>query len=232
MGRARRRQCAARCRGDRERSDRARRTESGGKVAALAATLGEVDFVVSLSSGALPVKDALFHELEQTYRSSGRTAEEIEELQRLTALSFEYLETGSGFDAYLERRDAITARFGPRWTRSWPATEDDDYWVFWGPIHDFDPLPVFREVVDERGIPTFFALGVLDEEDNVPVTASVRRLGSELEGAGLVVRVYADTGHSLMDEALRARGEMKLVDPLVADLAEWLETVLADGDRH
>jgi pimeloyl-ACP methyl ester carboxylesterase len=174
----------------------------GGHVAPLAASMGDVQFVIDLVGGGLPMKEMLFHELEQTYRQHGLNDEAIEELQRMTALSFRYIESGEGFDDYAAYRDQITDKFGPQATETWPATADDVYWTHWGLIHDFDPMPYWREVVDVRGIPSFIGYGELDEFDNVPVGASVERLENELEGESLTVRVYPDTGHSLMDEAL------------------------------
>ncbi len=192
----------------------------GGHVAPLAAALGDVHFVIDLVGGALPMKATLFHELEQTYRQHGLSDAQIDELQRMTELSFAYIESGEGFDEYLAYRDHMTRRFGAPATASWPVDPDDDYWTFWRLIHDFDPLPHWREVVDERGIPSFVAFGELDEHDNVPVAASVERLAAELVGGSLTVAVYPGTGHSLM------QGD-RLVAGLVRDLERWLVELAA-----
>jgi len=203
----------------------------GGHVAPLAASMGDVQFVIDLVGGALPMKDTLFHELEQTYRGLGLDEERIEFLQRMTALSFTYLETGEGFDEYLAQRQAVESQLDSRFTESWPATPDNWYWIFWGYIHDFDPMPYWRDV-DKRGIPSFIGYGELDESDNVPVKASVQRLESELDGEMLTVRVYPGTGHSLMDEALMKEHEYKLVGGLLHDLDTWIESKLCIEDEH
>ncbi len=195
----------------------------GGHVAPLAASMGDVHFVIDMVGGALPMKDMLFHELEQTYRQFGLDDDSIEYLQEMTTLSFVYIETGQGFEDYLLHRRSVQERFGAAATETWPSTVDDDYWKFWGLIYDFDPIPYWREVVDVREIPAFIAYGELDENDNVPVEASVKRLQSELDGKRLTVRVYPDTGHSLMDEALMSEGQYKLVDQLLSDLDTWIE---------
>ena len=108
-------------------------------------------------------------------------------------------------------------------TDSWPTMPDDDYWTFWKLIYDFDPMPYWREVVDVRKIPVFVAYGELDETDNVPVKASVQRFEDELGGETLTVRVYPETGHSLMDEGLMSEHQYKLVDGLLHDLDIWFE---------
>ncbi len=198
----------------------------GGHVAPLAASMGDVQFVINMVGGALPMKAMLFHELEQTYRQYGLGDAQIKELQKLTTASFVYIETGQGFDEYVDCREQIENRFGPMATASWPKTADDEYWVFWRSIYDYDPIPYWREIVDGQGTPAFIAYGELDEADNVPVKASTKRLDSELIGNTLTVRVYPDTGHSLMDEALRSEGQFILVQGLLDDLDNWIESSL------
>ena len=195
----------------------------GGHIAPLAASMGDVQFVINFVGGALPMKEMLFHELEQTYKQFGMDDADIEYLQRMTSLSFAYIETGDGFEDYLAYRDTVTERYGAMATDSWPTIPDDDYWTFWKLIYDFDPIPYWREVVDVRKIPVFVAYGELDEFDNVPVKASVQRFEDELGGATLKVRVYPETGHSLMDEGLMNEHQYKLVDGLLHDLDIWFE---------
>lgn len=197
----------------------------GGHVAPLAATLGEVAFVVDLVGGALPMKETFFHELEQTYRQHGLSEPQIEDLQRLTALSFVFVETGEGFDEYLAHREHLTGVFGPQATQTWPDTPEDPYWIFWRGIHDFDPLPFWREVVDVRGLPAFIGYGELDEHDNVPVAASVARLERELEGRSLTLEVYAGVGHSLM-----AGGA--LAPELLGDLEGFVGQIAGSGPQR
>ncbi len=196
----------------------------GGHIAPLAAAMGDVQFVIDFVGSALPMKATLFHELEQTYKQIGMNDTTIEYLQELTSLSFAYIETGDGFEDYLAYRGKVTKRYSARMTDSWPTTVDDSYWIFWKLIYDFDPIPYWRKVVDVRNIPAFVAYGELDEADNVPVRASVQRFKDELGGATLTVRVYPDTGHSLMEEALMSEGQYKLVDGLLHDLDIWIDT--------
>jgi uncharacterized protein len=196
----------------------------GGHVAPLAASMGKVQFVINFVGGTLTMKAMLFHELEQTYKQYGMDDAAVEYLQKMTALSFAYIETGEGFDDYLAYRDTVTKRYGAMATESWPTTAGDDYWTLWKLIYDFDPIPYWREVVDVQKIPVFVAYGELDEYDNVPVIASVRRLEDELDGEALTVRVYPNTGHSLMDEELRNEHQFQLVDGLLQDLDAWIDS--------
>ena len=195
----------------------------GGHIAPLAASMGEVQFVIDFVGGALPMKEMLFHELEQTYKQLGMDVPDVNYLQQMTALSFAYIETGAGFNDYLAYRDTVTKRYGTKITESWPATADDDYWTFWKHIHDFDPIPYWRDVIDVKATPSFVAYGKLDEADNVPVKASVRRFEEELCGGALTIRVYPETGHSLMDEELMKKHQYQLVDPLLHDLDIWID---------
>ena len=205
----------------------------GGHLSPLAASLCDVQFVIDFVGGALPMKAMLFHELEQTYKQHGIADADIEYLQHMTALSFEYIETGAGFDDYLAYRDTVTTRYGTAMTESWPTLPDDEYWTFWGLIHDFDPIPYWREVVDVDRTPAFVAYGELDEADNVPVKASVRRFENELDGDTLTLRVYSKTGHSLMDEELMSQHQYQLVEPLLRDLDIWINiNINSDSDSH
>lgn len=189
----------------------------GGHIAPLAAARGDVQFVVNFVGGTVLMKDALFHELEQTYRQHGLSETDIDFLQELTRRSFHYIESGSGFDEYLAYRDLVTERFGTVATDSWPDDEGDWYWTFWRAIHDFDAIRHWKTVVDEREIPSFIAYGEDDELDNVPVKASVRLLRQSISGDALELHVYPGTGHSLLDAETG-----QLLDALVDDLDHWL----------
>lgn len=194
----------------------------GGHVAPLAASLGDVQFVIDLVGSALPMKDTLVHELEQTYRQFGVDEPTIEFLQGMTHASFNYIETGEGWEDYLAIRSAIEANVGTMAVETWPDTQENWYWTFWSGIHDFDPIPYWKTVVEEKGIPAFVAYGELDEFDNVPVAASVARFQENIASENLTVKVYAGTGHSLMDEEKRKNMEFQLVQPLLDDLEVWI----------
>lgn len=191
----------------------------GGRVAPLAATRGQVAFVINFVGGAVTAKQGLFHELEQTYRRHGLSDEDIAFLQEMTRLSFEYIETGKGFEEYLAYRRKVLERYGEKAVESWPDKRNHWYWRFWRKIHDYDPLPLWKELTEERRIPVFIAYGEKDEEDNVAVAESVRRLRENISSGLLTVRVYPGVGHSLM---AHRDGGMVFTEALLADLEGWL----------
>lgn len=198
----------------------------GGHVAPLAAAMGDVQFVISFVASSLSMKDTLIHELHQTYRQHGLDDAQVAFLQKMTHASFAYLETGEGWEEYLAIRGEIEAAFGATAVQSWPDTRDDWYWTFWGGIHDFDPMPHWRTVLEDRDVPAFVALGALDEFDNVPVRATVARFEESIASDGLFLRVYPDTGHSLMVEENSEIVEFRLVSSLIEDLRGWIEQVV------
>ena len=199
----------------------------GGHVAPLAASLGDVQFVIDFVGAALPMKETLIHELEQTYRQHGIEGEPLEFIQGMTYLSFQYIETGEGWQAYLERRAQIEQMAGPEAVASWPMEQDNWYWNYWRDTYDFDPIPYWKTAVEEKGIPAFVAYGELDEFDNIPVAASVVRFQENITSGNLTVKVYAGTGHSLMDEEKRKVNDFQLVKPLLEDIKVWIEKYIS-----
>ena len=81
---------------------------------------------------------------------------------------------------------------------------------------DFDPVPLWAELAR----PALVVYGAEDEQDNVPVAASARRL--EALRAGLDVRVYAGSGHAIGDPAT---GWIRR--DFLDELARWIGAVPA-----
>lgn len=192
----------------------------GGRVVALAASRGQVEFVINFSGSAVPAKTGLYHELEQSYRQHGLADDDIAFLQEMTRLSFVFIESGEGFEEYLARRKEIRERFGEIAVETWPETRDHWYWTFWRLNHDFDPVPHWKTVVEGKKIPVFIAYGEDDEKDNVPVAASVRRLNQQLDSNLLSMHVYPGVGHGLW---VHRGHRMVFTRPLREDLETWLD---------
>jgi len=192
----------------------------GGRVVALAASRGQVEFVINFSGGAVPAKTGLYHELEQTYRQHGVAEDDIAFLQEMTRLSFVFIETGDCFEEYLAKRLEVRARFGEASVETWPETRDHWYWTFWRLNHAYDPVPHWQVVVEEKNTPVFVAYGEEDEKDNVPVATSVRRLNEQLASNLLSIHVYPGVGHGLW---LHRGHKMVFTRPLREDLEAWLK---------
>ena len=195
----------------------------GGHVAPIAGVLApEVAFVVDISGSAVTMEETLMHELEQAYRQHQLDEKTIDYLQEFARLSFDYIRSGEGWETYLARhREISDGPLAPA-AATWPDTEDHWYWSFWRGIYDYDPIPRWKVLVEDRGVPTFVAYGEDDERDNVPVAESVRRIKDAQLGDGLALHVYSGLGHGLADE----NGDMS--DEFGRDLVDWLSAALAE----
>lgn len=198
----------------------------GGHIAPLAAaSVAQIPFVVDMVGSLTVMEDQLYHELRNTYLQHGLDERQIEYLQSLARLSFDYLRDPSRWDAYLEKRTEIANGPLARAAESWPATRNDPYWQFWKAVYDFDPLPHWRTLVEKRNVPSLVLFGAEDEHDNVPVQASVRRARSLENDPDFRLIVYPDSGH-----ALYTPGTRELRPDMIADTDRWLREALRRDD--
>ncbi len=198
----------------------------GGHIAPLAASLSErAGFVVDVAGSLVVMEEQLYHELENAYREHRLDEPAIEYLQDFARTSFDYLRGTVDWGKYARWREVIAeSRLAPA-VATWPASEDDPYWVRWRKIYRFDPLPYWRELVLERDIPCLVIFGARDEEENVPVAAS-RRRAAELESDfDFELRVYPESGHALFEP-----GTHRLRRDLLDETAAWIENRLGDPD--
>lgn len=68
--------------------------------------------------------------------------------------------------------------------------------VWWEKNGDFDPIPYWTKL----NIPIHIVYGKKDEDDNVPVSESVKRLEQAKEKSGnlhFTIKVYGDSGHAI-----------------------------------
>jgi pimeloyl-ACP methyl ester carboxylesterase len=192
----------------------------GGHIAPLAATLeDDVAFVVDVSGAAVPMLEQIRHEMRNTATQAGLPTEGVETVLEIQRLAEAYVETGAWepYAAAIER-----ARAGPAGpvAEGFPQTPDSPVWT-WARLNGaYDPIPHWREVE----APVLVVYGAEDEEDNVPVAESVRRLEAAREGAAgddWTIRVFEDTGHALW--ASDADPHHPVLHPeLVALLTEWI----------
>jgi len=191
----------------------------GGVVAPLAAARSDdVAFVVSLSSGAVTLFDAMRHELVQDLKRAGVPAEGIDAITRTGELGLAY--SRSLDDAAWDRYTAAlaTLREGPYADAAdaLPGSRDDWHWAWWHRVGEVDPLPAWQ-ALDRPALAVF---GEDDETDNVPVHESVRRLREALQPEThpqYKIRVYPGLGHTLVDA-----GRGWVDRGVLSDLAGWL----------
>jgi len=184
----------------------------GGWVAPLAASrAARAAFAVSVSGAAVPVREQVLHELEQTIRAGGGDDEAVAIARELMEMALAFGTTGVGWDDYLAGVEAAP----PALAGAFPKDRDDWRWAWYARVLDFDPLPLWKGL----GAPGLIVYGAEDEHDNVPVRESVARLDA-LRAAGknaLEVRVYEGSGHALDDPATHW-----VRDDFMAELARWI----------
>lgn len=89
-------------------------------------------------------------------------------------------------------------------------------WPGWSEVEHFDPMPLW----DRLPVPGLLVFGDEDEQDNVPVQESVRRLEAAIqrnERTDLTVKVFHGSGHGL-----REPGSKRIRQDFLRLLAEWI----------
>lgn len=189
----------------------------GGFVAPLAATLGDVDWVVDVSGSAVPVAEQMRHEMANTARGAGLDADGVRAVLDLQLKAEAFVDRGA-WEPYAA---ALAAAEGTPWAEiaaGFPAAPDSPVWSWVRRVAPFDPLPFWQRTE----VPILVVYGEEDEADNVPVAASTRRLEGALEDhPDLTVRVIPGVGHALW--SAEATQEAPALDPAFANLlARWI----------
>ena len=165
----------------------------GGLVAPLAATLGEVAWVVDVSGAAVTLAEQIRHEMENTARRAELSHEGVAAILEIQLLAEGYVETG----AWEPYAGALAAAEGKPWAEiaaGFPNAPDHPIWDWIRLTATYDPIPHWESV----DVPILVAYGAEDEDDNVPVVESVRRLEAALaEHGDATIRVVPDAGHAL-----------------------------------
>jgi hypothetical protein len=191
----------------------------GGFYAPLVANRSDrISFVVTVSSSLLPFADTVNHEMRNTFRKEGLSGAELEQAMAVQYAAIEVARGGKWQEYERVRREAMAAVPSDA-IAGFPA--EPDHWICaWAPkVVNWDPLVQWRAV----SRPMFFAFGADDEEDNVPVQASLALIRKELEpGRNVTVRVYPDSGHALWDPVRARRGEGVVRNDFIVDLASWI----------
>jgi len=185
----------------------------GGWVAPLAASRSSrVAFCAAVSAAAVPVREQVLHEFEQTVREQSRAPEEVDLALELMQMAFAYGESGSGWEDYLAGVEGAPSSL----SGAFPTQRDDWRWSWYRRVLDFDALSAWRQL----SVPCLIVYGAEDEHDNVPVAKSVARLESWIDESrrrDVTIRVYPGSGHALGDPATSW-----IRRDFLADLARWI----------
>ena len=175
----------------------------GGWVAPLAAArTDEVAFVIDISGATVTFAEQTFSEMANTARRAGLKEDQVQEVLDLNRTAAEYLTTGNW-----ERYEGARARgLQSEWRQvaeGFPESPDLPIWTFLRSVANYNPLPYWLQLTE----PILVLYGELDEQDNVPVQESVRRLEFAFRSVGkrnYQIVVIPGVGHSLRDPRSRA----------------------------
>jgi pimeloyl-ACP methyl ester carboxylesterase len=191
----------------------------GGFVAPLAAALGEVAWVVDVSGAAVTLAEQIRHEMANTAREAGLSPEGVAAVLEIQRLAEGYVETGD-WEPYAA---ALEAAAGEPWAEiaaGFPDTPDAPIWDWIRLNASYDPIPHWKAVE----VPVLVVYGAEDEEDNLPVEESVKRLKqafAESDTDDHVIQIFLDAGHALWAPDA-TQENLKLHPDLVELLERWI----------
>lgn len=187
----------------------------GGRVVPIAASKSaDVAFVVSLVADAVTFPEQSFVEMANTARQHKLPPDQVRKVVALNAAAGRYLMGGSWDEYARMRQSMLDGPAGPI-AAGFPAERDAPVWTFLGKVITFDPIPYWMAMPQ----PALLLFGAEDEQDNVPVSESVRRLNFAFAAAhktNAEVVVLPGLGHSLMSS------DRTLAPTFLAALSDWL----------
>ena len=188
----------------------------GGWIAPLAAARSkQVAFVIAISGASVSFAEQSFTEMANTARQAGLNEKQVREVLELNRAVAEYLTTGD-WQTYSEHREtALKSEWG-RIAAGFPGTPDLPIWTFLRGVAAYDPLPYWLQLTK----PVLIIYGEKDEQDNVPVAESVRRLQHTfaiVRKENYRIVVIPNAGHALIDTERH-----ELMPAFVGTLTSWL----------
>ena len=135
------------------------------------------------------------------------------ELNRAAAA---YATTGNWANYAKLREQALKSPWS-KIAAGFPSSPDLPIWSFLRGVGSYDPIPYWIQVTE----PTLVLYGEKDEQDNVPVAESVKRLKYAFGIVGKEnyrIVVIPDAGHSFVDAKQR-----QLMPEFVKTLTSWVE---------
>jgi len=166
------------------------------------------------------------HELEQDFREAGLRESDVRRMNEAIRRFGDYVAGGVEWAHYARFADALREGATAALASSYlPADSTLPVIGFWRGIQDYD----FPGILVSLDMPRLLIFGSLDQLDNTPVGASLRRLGDLIEEdpeIDLDIRVYSRMGHVL------GNADTGWVSPRVLDdLANWIHWRSAPGKK-
>lgn len=189
----------------------------GGWVAPLAAAKSEhVAFVITVSAASVTFAEQTFTEMANTARRAGLSEKHVREVLELNGAAAAYATTGNWAN-YAKLREAALKSPWSRIAAGFPGSPDLPIWTFLRGVGTYDPLPYWIQLTE----PVLILYGEKDEQDNVPVAESVRRLKHAFGIVGKEnyrIVVIPDAGHSFIHAQ-----QKQLMPAFIEALALWVE---------
>lgn len=177
----------------------------GGWVVPIAAYLNrDIPFVIDVAGAVVAPSEQVAHEITQDMRGMGLTDEQIAELLHLQRLKVAAYDSITAWHRYRDERQRLVDAGYTQINEGsfFPTAPGGRHWTFWQLIHDFDPMPLWRDIA----APTLIVFGREDEHDNVPVARCEELLDqmlAENPDRDLTLRIFEGAGHSLFDTERR-----------------------------
>ncbi|WP_265571075.1 alpha/beta hydrolase family protein [Sphingomicrobium nitratireducens] len=167
----------------------------GGRVVPVAAARSdEVAFLVNASGDLVSFPEQILHEMRNDARGAGLSEEAVGKVLEIGAAALRALGTGDWSDYHRLKREAEDKEWG-EFVGGFPDESLPD-WAFYRENLEFDAMP-FWVRVDQ---PALILLGIEDEQQNVAVQESIRRLEFMQEVSGktnIRAAQFDDLGHLL-----------------------------------
>ena len=199
-------------------------SEGGMLTTQVAARNKHVAFAINSSGFVGPLWEPIFRQAGTNLKSKGYTDEQAEEALEFARLWMRVARTGADYDLFLQKR-AEARESKKQWLLSYYTdayTSLEQMRWDWDHILAFDSIPALKNV----NCPV---LGVFGEKD--PLTdaaAASSAMSKALTEAGhkdVTVKVFANAGHSLMEQAPRSRMAPGVFDTLRTWLLERMTTM-------
>lgn len=206
-------------------------SEGGMLATQVAARSHEVAFAIDSSGFMGPLWETLLYQAGALARGRGAPQSDIDETLAFTRQWMDVARTGRGYEAFLERRQAIIES-GKSSLLSYTSSDFTSLaqmrWA-WEHILSFSPLPALRRVT----CPVLGVWGEADPLTDAPRAASAMRQALATGGnKDVTVKIFPHASHSLMETPSRKGMAPGVVDYLRQWLLARVRLPRAQGQRQ